>query len=138
MGNSQSIVKINYEYVQNEIKYKRSIIINTLPITNQSCLIHGTIPAVNEEELLNRYLKTNRSIQIIIYGMNSCDESIAKKYNQLVKLGFLNIYIYVGGLFEWLLLQEIYGEELFPTTTYCKDHLKYKGAAPKNRLMLEM
>jgi len=56
MGNSQSIVKINYEYVQNEIKYKRSIIINTLPIANQKCLIHGTISAVNEEEILNRYL----------------------------------------------------------------------------------
>ena len=126
MGNSQSIVKINYEYVQNEIKYKRSIIINTLPIANQKCLIHGTISAVNEEEILNRYLKTNRSIQIIIYGMNSCDESIAKKYNQLVKLGFLNIFIYVGGLFEWLLLQEIYGEELFPTTTYCKDRFNTK------------
>ena len=50
-----------------------------------------------------------------------------RKYNQLMQLGFKNVYIYPGGLFEWLLLQDIYGNELFPTTNEEKDLLKYKS-----------
>ena len=38
---------------------------------------------------------------------------ILKKYRQLVDLGFSNVYIYTGGLFEWLLLQDIYGSTNF-------------------------
>ncbi len=59
--------------------------------------------------------------------MNSSDDSVVKKYNQLYKLGFKNVYIYIGGLFEWLLLQDIYGEEEFPTTNKILDILQYKG-----------
>ena len=50
-----------------------------------------------------------------------------KKYEQLVGLGFINVYIYPGGLFEWLLLQDIYGSDDFPTTIVDRDHLKFKG-----------
>ena len=39
----------------------------------------------------------------------------------------INVYIYPGGLFEWLLLQDIYGSEDFPTTIVERDHLKFKG-----------
>ena len=35
---------------------------------------------------------------------------------------------YTGGLFEWLLLQDIYGSDMFKTTTEEVDHLKYRGA----------
>ena len=38
-----------------------------------------------------------------------------KKYDQLIGLGFVNVFIYPGGLFEWLLLQDIYGYDNFPT-----------------------
>ena len=58
---------------------------------------------------------------------NSCDNKIIKKYNQLIKLNFTNVYIYPGGLFEWLLLQDIYGYDLFTTTTNNQDFLIYKG-----------
>jgi len=34
--------------------------------------------------------------------------------------------MYTGGLFEWLLLQDIYGKTEFPTTTNIIDLLKYK------------
>ena len=54
--------------------------------------------------------------------------SIVKKYYQLQKLGINNIFIYMGGLFEWLLLQDIYGNDQFPTTTEIIDILKYKGS----------
>ena len=40
---------------------------------------------------------------------------------------FTNVFIYPGGLFEWLLLQDIYGFDDFPTTKKERDHLKYKG-----------
>jgi hypothetical protein len=32
-----------------------------------------------------------------------------------VSLGFKNVYIYLGGMFEWLLLQDVYGQKEFPT-----------------------
>ena len=48
------------------------------------------------------------------------------KYKQLLSLGFTNVSIYIGGMFEWLLLQEIYGEAPFPTTCHELDLLKYK------------
>ena len=50
-----------------------------------------------------------------------------KKYAQLTGLGFINVYIYPGGLFEWLLLQDIYGQDDFSTTKNELDHLKFKG-----------
>ena len=53
----------------------------------------------------------NKKDIIVLYGMNCLDKTVIKKAEQLIDLGFSNIYIYMGGLFEWLLLQEIYGEE---------------------------
>jgi hypothetical protein len=41
-------------------------------------------------------------------------------------LGFENVYIYRGGMFEWLLLQDIYGFDEFQTTSKITDLLKYK------------
>ena len=58
---------------------------------------------------------------------NSSDDTLIKKYYQLRKLGIKNIYVYVGGLFEWLLLQDIYGEDIFPTSSTHIDILKYSG-----------
>jgi hypothetical protein len=67
--------------------------------------------------LINNLLKnSNKSVKIIVYGKNCNDEKIYVKYNQLNSLGFYNVYIYTGGLFEWLLLQDIYGATEFPTT----------------------
>jgi hypothetical protein len=41
-------------------------------------------------------------------------------------LGFKNVRVYPGGMFEWLLLQDIYGAASFPTTSKETDILKYK------------
>ena len=73
---------------------------------------------------------------MVIYGKNTNDEAIIKKYNQLMQLGFKNVYIYPGGLFEWLLLQDIYGNELFPTTKKELDILKYKPISRFNTYYL--
>ena len=130
MGISQSINRINFEKTQNIIKQNHNInfiVINTLNHNNQKCLIKNTILAENEETTINYYLKNNKNINILIYGENCSDKKLIDKLNQLKQLGFNNLYIYIGGLFEWLLLQDIYGEEEFPTTEKCLDILKYKG-----------
>jgi len=132
MGQNISINRINYENIQRFIKNQDNnnnlILINTLETTNQDCLIYKTVNINDEINIINGYLKkNNKTINIIIYGMNSSDDSVVNKYNQLHKLGFKNLYIYLGGLFEWLLLQDIYGEEEFPTTNKILDILQYKG-----------
>jgi hypothetical protein len=117
--------KVNFEDVQNIGNF--GILINTLPITEQRCLIGGTLDAKTEEQTINTYLSKNRQIHIIVYGKNANDETIYKKYAQICNLGFKNVYIYVGGLFEWLLLQDIYGIESFKTTSQELDILKFKS-----------
>ena len=106
------------------------IMINTLSLTEQSILICRTIAANEEETILNQLLDTYQtsSVKIVIYGRNSADTSVFVKHNQIRKLGFTNVYIYMGGLFEWLLLQDIYGKDAFPTTAAkCSDILQFSA-----------
>ena len=139
MGNSQSIRKINYEDIQYVIKNSEIyLLINTLNETEQNCLIPNTINIKNEEELINKCIQNgNKKIKIIIYGRNCNDEKIYSKYQQLISLGFYHVYIYSGGLFEWLLLQDIYGADEFPTTKKELDILKYKQTKLLNIQLLE-
>ena len=136
MGNKQSTPHVNYEDVQHGIKSSSYIIINTLPLQEQSCLIAKTIPANKEEIILNEKIKnTNLTEKIIIYGKNCNDYSIFEKFNQCSSLG-LDTYVYKGGLFEWLLLQDIYGEENFPTIGKENDLLKFKPISKFNHLYI--
>jgi len=138
MGNTQSMKKINFEDMQTVIKNPEAyLIINTLVPSEQKCLIVNTTLAEEEESIINRYMKENKNIRIIIYGKNCNDESIQKKYQQLLSLGFYNIFVYIGGMFEWLLLQDIYGKDLFPTTKKELDLLKYKPNQLLNIALLE-
>ena len=138
MGNQQSIVKVNFEDIQtitrkhNEaIQIKTThmiprILINTLPNDEQSCLIKGTVKHNEEIKLINNFIANCTTVEIIIYGKNNKDQTCEKKYLQLQNLGFTRLYIYHGGLFEWLLLQDIYGKEEFPTTSDEIDLLRFK------------
>ena len=139
MGNSQSIQKINFEDVQYVLKNPEShLLINTLPETEQICLLPNTVQASQEEIIINKYLSNGlKNIKIIIYGRNSNDEKIHTKCSQLTSLGFYNVYIYAGGLFEWLLLQDIYGTHEFPTTKKELDLLKFKPNKILNISLLE-
>ena len=139
MGNQQSFAKkANFEDVQKIINNEiGGILINTMNPNEQSCLITNTTSIIEEELIMNNYIKTDKKINIIIYDKNSDEMRILKKYRQLVDLGFLNVYIYTGGLFEWLLLQDIYGSTEFPTTTKELDILKFKGTSKVGQLMLE-
>jgi hypothetical protein len=131
MGQFFSSIKyVNFEDIQIICKNQKSstIMINTLLLNQQNCLIKTTVPAIQEEHIINQFIQQKQlSIYIIIYGKNNNeDDSIIKKYKQLKNFGFSNIFIYKGGLFEWLLLQDIFGEEEFPTTSKENDILKYK------------
>lgn len=128
MGNSQSIKKINFEDVQYIIKNsERYIIINTLPVSEQDCLLPNTMNIHKEEEIINQLLQHGKKeIQIVIYGKNCNDNKLYTKYQQLTSLGFYNILVYPGGLFEWLMLQDIYGAIDFPTTKKELDLLRFK------------
>lgn len=137
MGNHSSVNKINFEDMQHAIKNK-FIIINTLPTIEQDCLIKGTININNETDIINNYIKQGKtSVNVIIYGKNSTDVSTSKKYEQLISLGFINVYLYSGGLFEWLLLQDIYGDDNFPTTKKNIDILRYKSQKIFNMYMID-
>jgi len=138
MGNTTSIKKIGFEDMKYVIKNKKKnyVMINTLSITEQECLIPGTVAVKDEETFINKHL--NKNISIIIYGKNANDDSIFKKYEQLLKLGFNSVFVYTGGIFEWLLLQDIYGKDEFPTTSEELDILKYRAATVlQDRLLLE-
>lgn len=140
MGNSQSsTIKINYEDVQFILNNPEGhLIINTLSTSEQNCLIVNTININNEESIINTCIKRGvKDIKIVIYGKNSNDDKLFNKYNQLTSLGFYNVYIYTGGLFEWLMLQDIYGEKEFPTTKKEMDILKYKPNKVLNVPLLE-
>lgn len=121
--------KANFEDVQYAIRNQSKIIlINTLSTIEQNCLIIGTIDAFSEENTLNEMIHSIHipDKPIIIYGKHVNDETPNKKYKQLQNLGITDIMIYSGGLFEWLLLQDIYGSNAFPTTSKMIDILKYK------------
>lgn len=134
MGNSLSVTRaINFEDMQFAIHDQdKSLIINTLDAHMQSCLIAGTLAIDLEVDVLNAHMKKNIDVRIIIYGTNAMDKTCQTKYEQLIKLGFYNVFIYPGGIFEWLLLQDVYGVELFPTTATKVDLLKYKGRRQLN------
>jgi hypothetical protein len=105
-----------------------TIVINTLLPDEQHCLIRGTLSASLEEKNVNDLLEKYEMHRqrIVVYGKNCTDESAERKVKQLMSLGFSEVLLYVGGMFEWMLLQDIYGESEFPTTCKVLDILKYK------------
>jgi hypothetical protein len=125
----------NFLVKQNPIKYvgfdnvkvaiqKKHLIINTLSTNEQDNLIKTTIDYKNEESIINDMITGyDFAKPILIYGKNATDISPDNKYLQLQKLGFRNVMLYKGGLFEWMLLQDIYGSSEFPTTRSTLDIL---------------
>jgi rhodanese-related sulfurtransferase len=130
MGNVYSSFSSHtFDTIQNKIMCNQDIVlINTLPENEQGCLIKNTIHANKETEFMNNLLNKDKKKEIIVYGRNHRDMKVAEKYNQLKKLGFVNVYIYFGGLFEWLLLHIVYKEFNFPIEGHFNEGelLKYK------------
>jgi len=130
MGNVySSFSSYPFDIIQNKITCNNDfVLISTLPENQQHCLIKHTIHANKETDFMNQLLNKDKKKEIVIYGRNHRDLKVIEKYNQLKKLGFINVYIYFGGLFEWLLLHIAYKEINFPidgTFNEC-DLLNYK------------
>lgn len=125
MGTVQSVEKASYEDVKHAIN-SNYIIITVIP-SSESCLIKGTLSPSNEELQINKlYSESKLTIPIVVYGHNDHDTACFKKYKQLREMGFTNVYIYPGGIFEWLLLQDIYSKQHFPTNFQELNVLKFK------------
>lgn len=144
MGQHNTIQKCNFEDIQDicfENNTQKFILLNTISQNKQHCLIKNTISINSEEKIINILLndQSKHDTHIFIYGENSNDNTVLKKYQQLLNLGFNNIFIYSGGLFEWLCLQDIYGDDDFPTTNKEIDILKYRPQSlKKNNLITDI
>ena len=114
MGNGISNL-VNFELLK-EMQKDGATIIHIMD-ENEKVLIFGTVVAEKESEKINKMLsKNDYEKDIIIYGRNCREyETLLKKQKQLASLGFKNVHIYLGGMFEWLLLQDVYGTKEFPT-----------------------
>lgn len=126
MGNNKSNeCYVNFEWIKSQGIY--NILINTMDVNHQDCLIKNTIEAKSETEFINNLIaKRSFNTLIVLYGKNYSDKTIEEKYNQLTILGFKNIKVYLGGMFEWLILQDIFGKDEFQTTNIELNILKYK------------
>jgi len=124
MGSGNSKVrKLSFEDIQ-EIRDK-VILIHTMP--SDELVISGTTSMLKEEQVINDMMREKMYDRlIVIYGKHLNDETIDKKIEQLYGLGFINIGVYRGGIFEWLLLQDIYGNENFPTNKEELDILAWR------------
>jgi rhodanese-related sulfurtransferase len=114
MGVSTSTTAlVNYE----NVKQPNSVLIHIME-EDQRLLIAGSLNAQMETERINQLMSNHEfDTKIVVYGKNNHDyESLLNKQKQLRSLGFKNVYIYLGGMFEWLLLQDVYGAKEFPTT----------------------
>ena len=131
---ANEINKIGFEDIlyiiknsNNHYNSDKYLLINTLPVTEQKYLIKNTVSFELEEKLINDSLTQYSQYTIVIYGKNCSDKTIEFKYKQLKRLGYpeKNLFIYYGGLFEWSLLKDVYGNN-FETTSDEKDILKFR------------
>lgn len=121
MGNTVQATA-NYD----DVRHSQCLLIHTME--DESILIDRTLTIEKETAKINSLLADhNYDIYIIIYGKNVDDyEALVQKRVQLLKLGFRNVWFYPGGLFEWILLRDVYGTRQFPTTADAKDLIKYR------------
>jgi len=133
-----TIKRADYEDMIHAIRNPDSfLIINTLTPGEQQVLIKGTLSYTDEEPIINNIVSnyTMDTITIVVYGKNANDETAEKKCRQIQTLGFRNVFLYGGGLFEWLLLQDIFGDVNFPTIGKTDNFLKYKAPCKISRVV---
>lgn len=128
------IEKCSFEDIQSYINKKKAnpmsnpniLLIHCLPSSIKN-MIQFSLNSVDEVNKITENINNNNfNIIIILYGLNSNDTALVEKYNRLLEHGFERIYVYLGGLFEWLCLQDIYGSDEFPTTETDLDLFQYR------------
>lgn len=136
MGTTQSHSSdfVNFSAVHKIIvtAYSTSVLIHTMKIEDEQYLISKTLTASQEEDKINLWIAEHNFEQhIILYGYSHVDMTdLIQKKQKLRAYGFTNVFIYLGGMFEWLLLRDVYGEIEFPVTGLTKksdfiDIMKY-------------
>jgi len=97
----------------------RYLILSVLPdpILSNEPVIPQTLSPDKEEEILNQLLESGgqENTTLIVYGKNNADTRVFEKYYQLHHRFGFQCSLYLGGMFEWLLLQKIHGEDAYPT-----------------------
>ena len=139
MGATQSnTMYANYCSIQHAIKLEKTII-HIMNIADETILIKGTLTAEQEVQRINAWINDiehTANNDIFIYGYSNADfNKLLQRQKQLNGLGFKNVHIYFGGMFEWLLLRDVYGADEFPVDGLIKgaalDILRYnKPIAP--------
>jgi len=121
MGNAIQATA-NYD----DIRHNQCLLIHTME--DESILIEQTLTIKKETAKINGLLADHSyDTHIVVYGKNVDDyDVLIQKRNQLLKLGFRNVWFYPGGLFEWILLRDVFGTRQFPTTADTKDLIKYR------------
>lgn len=130
MGNAPMIRRASFEDVQ-FAREGKCLVISVLNEHEQAILIKGTVLPADEVRMVEDALFHKR--EIIVYGLHSSDLRVLPKCEQILKLGGQPV-AYVGGMFEWLLLQDIYGVDAFQTSGFTLDHLRFK---PNNVLAVK-
>ncbi len=115
MGNQSSDCSVDGASSFNAVRRRPSTawLINTLPPHDQRCRIAGTLSVEAEIAAVNGCRARDAQL-VVVYGRHSTDLSARAKREQLLGLGFVHVEVYVGGLFEWLMLREVFGAEEFP------------------------
>lgn len=102
-------------------------------VDTQPWRIHGTLSADREEHQINRLVEYGSkngeaTKHIVCYGLNSTDATPETQARKLARHG-LEASVYRGGLFEWVLLRELFGE-----TVYRLDNIGHDQSAALNPL----
>jgi hypothetical protein len=138
MGNSSPRFNlIGFDDMIEFISDRSVVLITTMSDSMGPHRIVGTLSPTDEIDEINRCIANcTHNRRIVIYGENSSDESGFRKSEQLRGMGFTDIYVYGGGLFEWILLQDIYGADTFKTNQPIDDILRYKGNRRPSRVLV--
>lgn len=99
------------------------VIISAGPLVSY---IEGTVDGDKANQVLDKCLREDPSKLVVFYGLNSTDSAPLHRWNNATQLGLENAHVYCGGMFEWLILGELYGNDMFPVTSIQDDLLKFK------------
>ncbi len=120
-GNSSSVPKVvgpNY-ITDNNAKV---ILLATPQVDAKMWCIDGTLTPEMEEREINRIIQKYSSSgkapeeKIVYYGLNSVDRSPDEQTAKLASHG-IEASVYRGGMFEWLLLREVFGADNYPVVS---------------------
>ncbi len=135
MGLGQSKLYKNYilNFDDMKIAVERGYIIcHIMDEIDGTILIKNTLSVKDEIKKINDLIKQSKFDEtIVLYGRNYTDlELIVQRFQHLISFGFTRVFIYVGGLYEWILMQNLYGDKLFPTNVIV-DFIDAQSVSPQ-------